>query len=156
MFKKADGTANDIGQGQFKNIMKSLAEHFGAKSPRELMNTAVGTSTIARVTNGFGPFPTPTRGSSDTLSLRGVSRLSGVSVPALRRRVANGDLPAPAGYGPRGWRFWLKADIISWLEASDLEECRLCGARLKSIGWHLVSRHGLDTAQYRRAPAEVR
>lgn len=116
----------------------------------------VGTSTIAKVTNGFGPFPAPTRGSNDTLSLRGVSRLSGVSVPALRRRVANGDLPAPAGYGPRGWRFWLKADIISWLDASDLEECRLCGARFKSIGWHLVSRHGLDTAQYRTVPPEVR
>jgi hypothetical protein len=36
-FLKKDGTPNEIGQGQFKEIMKSLAEHYGAKSPRELM-----------------------------------------------------------------------------------------------------------------------
>jgi hypothetical protein len=37
MFKKKDGTANEIGQGQFKEIMKSLAATYGAKSPRILM-----------------------------------------------------------------------------------------------------------------------
>lgn len=46
MFKKTDGTANEIGQGQFKNIMKSLAEHFGAKSPRLLMEEVKGAEVL--------------------------------------------------------------------------------------------------------------
>lgn len=32
----------EIGQGQFKELMKSFAEHFGAKSNRELMADAEG------------------------------------------------------------------------------------------------------------------
>lgn len=41
-FYKKDGTANEIAQGQFKEIMKSLALHFGAKSNRELMAESEG------------------------------------------------------------------------------------------------------------------
>lgn len=37
MFKKKDGTKNEIAEGQFKQIMQSLAETYGAKTPRELM-----------------------------------------------------------------------------------------------------------------------
>lgn len=46
MFKKKDGTANEIGQGQFKEIMKSLAATYGAKSPRELMAESNGAEVL--------------------------------------------------------------------------------------------------------------
>lgn len=46
MFKKKDGTANEIGQGQFKAIMKSLAETYGAKSPRDLMTESNGAEVL--------------------------------------------------------------------------------------------------------------
>lgn len=36
----------EIGQGQFKEMMKSFAEHFGAKSNRELMADAKGAEVL--------------------------------------------------------------------------------------------------------------
>lgn len=36
----------EIGQGQFKELMKSLAEHFGAKSNRELMADGNGAEVL--------------------------------------------------------------------------------------------------------------
>ncbi len=45
-FKKKDGTPNEIGQGQFKEIMKSLAATYGAKSNRELMEEAKGAEVL--------------------------------------------------------------------------------------------------------------
>lgn len=38
--------AAEIGQGGFKNLMKSLAEHFGAKSNRELMEEGNGAEVL--------------------------------------------------------------------------------------------------------------
>ena len=46
MFKTKDGKANEIGQGQFKEVMKSLAAHFGEKSNRELMEESNGTEVL--------------------------------------------------------------------------------------------------------------
>lgn len=46
MFKKKDGTRNEIGEGQFKEVMKSLAEHYGAKSNRELIAESNGAECI--------------------------------------------------------------------------------------------------------------
>lgn len=46
MFKKKDGAANEIGQGQFKAIMKSLAETYGSKSPRLLMEESNGAEVL--------------------------------------------------------------------------------------------------------------
>lgn len=37
IFKKKDGTKNEIAEGQFKQVMQGLAESYGSKSPRELM-----------------------------------------------------------------------------------------------------------------------
>ncbi len=37
---------NEIGQGQFKNIMKAAAEHFGAKSNRELLTDLQGATVM--------------------------------------------------------------------------------------------------------------
>lgn len=45
-FKKKDGTLNEIGQGQFKEIMKSLAVHYGTKSNRELMTECKGAEVL--------------------------------------------------------------------------------------------------------------
>ena len=42
MFYKKDGKPNEIAQGQFKEVMKALAGHFGAKSNRELMAESEG------------------------------------------------------------------------------------------------------------------
>ena len=42
MFKTKEGKPNEIGQGQFKEVMKSLAAHFGEKSNRELMEESNG------------------------------------------------------------------------------------------------------------------
>jgi hypothetical protein len=46
MFKKKDGSANEIGQGQFKAIMVSLSETYGKKSPRELMAESEGAEVL--------------------------------------------------------------------------------------------------------------
>jgi len=45
-FKKKDGEPNELGQGQFKEIMKSLAAHYGAKSNRELMDESTGAEVL--------------------------------------------------------------------------------------------------------------
>lgn len=42
MFKKKDGTANEIGQGQFKELIAPLVAATGAASPREAMDKANG------------------------------------------------------------------------------------------------------------------
>lgn len=46
-FVKKDNTPNTMGQGQFKEVMKVLAAHFGAKSNRELMAEANGCEVLA-------------------------------------------------------------------------------------------------------------
>lgn len=42
MLKKKDGTTNELGQGQFKEILKPLAAHFNTATNRATMEAAKG------------------------------------------------------------------------------------------------------------------
>ena len=42
MFKKKDGTANEMGQGQFKNVITPLSQHFGSATNRAAMEDSNG------------------------------------------------------------------------------------------------------------------
>lgn len=106
----------------------------------------VGVSIVSTATRGFGPFPPASPGGAGTLSLRGVSRVAGLSLPALRRRIDQGELPAPAGHRPGGWPYWDAGDIQRWLEESPLRRCPICQARLKRLDVHLLRRHGAGTS----------
>lgn len=98
-------------------------------------------SRVYDATRAFGPFPSPLQGAAGTVSLRGISRMSGVSLPALTLRLRGGTLPDPAGHGPRGWPYWNIDDIHDWLTASTLPACPLCGARVQRLDSHLHMRH---------------
>lgn len=116
---------------------------------------AVTAPTISRVTRPLGPFPAPSPAGPGTISLRGISRLSGLTMPALRRRADQGELPPPAGHPHGGWPYWRVDDIRHWLEASTLDPCPHCGTRLKRLDWHLISRHA-DTLGRRHLTADGR
>ncbi len=95
-------------------------------------------SRVYDATRTLGPFPSPLQGAAGTVSLRGISRMSGVSLPALTLRLRRGTLPDPAGHGPRGWPYWNIDDIQDWLAASTLPACPLCRARVQRLDSHLL------------------
>ncbi len=80
---------------------------------------AVDRDMVSLLTRPLGPFPAPGPGGAGTLGLRGVSRMSGISLSALRRRRDKGQLPAPAGVQQGGWPYWRVADVQRWLEESN-------------------------------------
>lgn len=47
---KKDGTANDIGQGQFKETLKPLAAHFNTVSPKDTMAASNGAECLVVTT----------------------------------------------------------------------------------------------------------
>jgi len=98
-------------------------------------------SRVYDATRTLGPFPSPLQGAAGTVSLRGISRMSGVSLPALTLRLRRGTLPDPAGHGPRGWPYWNIDDIQDWLAASTLPACPLCRARVQRLDSHLLLSH---------------
>jgi hypothetical protein len=46
MFLKKDKTPNEIAQGQFKNLIKPLTEHFGTANNRETMDASNGAEVL--------------------------------------------------------------------------------------------------------------
>lgn len=46
MYKKADGSPNQIGQGQLKQILKALRPTFGGDTPREILANSEGAECI--------------------------------------------------------------------------------------------------------------
>ncbi len=106
----------------------------------------VGASIVSKATRRFGPFPPASPAGAGTLSLRGVSRVAGLTLPALRARIDHGELPAPAGHRPGGWPYWDAGDIEDWLEQSPHRRCPICQARLKRLDVHMLRRHGARTS----------
>ena len=78
---------------------------------------------------------------SDQPSETGDGARLGISRPAQQRRRDQGELPAPAGLSGSGWPSWRAGDIEEWITQLSLARCRICGAYLKRLGWHMISRH---------------
>lgn len=100
---------------------------------------------VSRFTKPFGPFPSPQRAAAGHLTFRQVSAQLGISRPALQRRFEHGELPAPAGHSNSGWPYWRAGDIEEWIATLPLARCPICGAYLKRLDWHLISRHQQPT-----------
>ncbi len=78
---------------------------------------------------------------STRLGLKAISRLSGITRPALALRLRHGELPPPMGVRPSGRPYWSRADIERWIEESPLPGCPYCGVKLKRLDIHLVRKH---------------
>jgi predicted DNA-binding transcriptional regulator AlpA len=114
---------------------------------------------VRQATKRFGPFPSPQRAPAGYLTFRQVSARLGISRPALQRRLDHGELPTPAGRSDRqgerdsdgssyvdadsegGWPYWRAGDIEQWIAERSLDRCPICGAYLKRLDWHMISRH---------------
>ena len=107
---------------------------------------------VGRATKPYGPFPRPQRAPAGHLTFRQVSARLGISRPALQRRLEQDELPAPAGRSASGWPYWRAGDIEQWIAALPMDRCDLCGAYLKRLGWHMISRHGQPRQQRSRPP----
>lgn len=84
--------------------------------------------------------------SSTRLGLKAISRLSGITRPALALRLRHGEFPPPMGVRPSGRPYWSRAGIERWIEESPLPGCPFCGVKLN--GWTSTS-----CASTRRCPA---
>jgi hypothetical protein len=57
--KKKDGTANEIGQGELKNVVKALSERFPGNSTREILEAAekAEVAVVTKVKKGNEQYP---------------------------------------------------------------------------------------------------
>ena len=102
---------------------------------------------VGRATKPFGPFPSPQRAPAGYLTFRQLSVRLGISRPALQRRLEQDELPEPAGHSDSGWPYWRAGDVEHWIATLDMARCRICGAYLKRLDWHMISRHGQPRSQ---------
>ena len=102
---------------------------------------------VGRATKPYGPFPSPQRAPAGYMTFRQVSARLGISRPALQRRLEQGELPEPAGHSDSGWPYWRAGDIEQWIATLAMNRCRICGAYLKRLDWHMISRHGQPRTQ---------
>ena len=122
-------------------------------------NYAISPDAVARATTPYGPFPTPQRAPAGHLTSRQLADRLGISRSALRRRLDKGDLPEPAGHHRNGWPYWRATDIEAWIATLQLARCPTCGAYLKRLAWHTISRHHRPAPQQSastRSPAPDR
>lgn len=128
--------ARSVEEESVQRGVQLRAQRIPARTIARDANTSV--TRIYTATRAFGPYSSPLQGAAGTLSLRGVSQMAGLTLPAVTRRLGRGELPLPAGFAARGWPFWRVDDIQRWLELSTQPGCPKCGAPLKRPTRHLA------------------